>query len=80
MWRRFSVLKRGALSRAFVGKLKITVNLFTQIVAGLTAPESAILLFNKKAKWFGEFERVAEVFQKVETLEPLGLISVGAIF
>ena len=32
MRRRFSVLKRGALSHTFVWKLKIAVNLFTKIV------------------------------------------------
>jgi hypothetical protein len=56
MRRRFSVLKRGALFHTFVGKLKIAVNLFTPIVAALTASECANSLIPQKAKWFGEFE------------------------
>ena len=37
---RFSVLKRSALSRTFVWKLRIAVNLFTPIVEALTVSES----------------------------------------
>jgi hypothetical protein len=37
MRRLFSVLKRGALSRTFVWKLRIAVNFFTPIAEALTA-------------------------------------------
>jgi hypothetical protein len=37
---RFGVLKRGALSHTFVGKLRIVVNLFTPIAEALTWSES----------------------------------------
>jgi hypothetical protein len=40
MRRRFSVLKRDALSRTFVGKLRIAVNFFTPIAEALTTSES----------------------------------------
>jgi hypothetical protein len=43
----FGVLKRGALSRTFVWKLRIAVKFFTPVVEGLTASESVNSSFNK---------------------------------
>ena len=54
---RFGVLKRGALSHTFVGKVRIVVNLFTPIAEALTGSESfQSFIHSTKAKLFGEFE------------------------
>jgi hypothetical protein len=56
---RLGALKRGALSRTFVWKLRIAVNFFTQIAdsiaEALTASESGRFdLFRSQAKQVGE--------------------------
>src|SRR4029077_7080137 len=83
---RFGVLKRGALSHTFVGKLRIVVNLFTPIAEALTGSESFQSFIQQKrncsasARWAAKGLDVTHAFVKADLCAcstPLGLFENG---